>query len=147
MTVGDVVLFLSLMAQLYGPLNFFGTYYRRVLSANTLHIPFHAVHRDAWGAGHGDLHPRGLVEGGGMHEVVSTTQYTNLADIMSKRHVLHDLARGQRSTWCVHCRYASRASQGQHWTRGVVEQPWKPEHTHTYIIAHDKLPCTRIARI
>ncbi|KAF6263960.1 hypothetical protein COO60DRAFT_265125 [Scenedesmus sp. NREL 46B-D3] len=28
MTVGDTVLFLTLMAQLYGPLNFFGTYYR-----------------------------------------------------------------------------------------------------------------------
>ena len=27
-SVGDVVLFLTLMAQLYGPLNFFGTYYR-----------------------------------------------------------------------------------------------------------------------
>jgi ABC-type transport system involved in Fe-S cluster assembly fused permease/ATPase subunit len=28
LTVGDAVLFLSLMAQLYGPLNWFGSYYR-----------------------------------------------------------------------------------------------------------------------
>lgn len=28
LTVGDTVLFLTMMAQLYGPLNFFGTYYR-----------------------------------------------------------------------------------------------------------------------
>ncbi|GIL87517.1 hypothetical protein Vretimale_1580 [Volvox reticuliferus] len=30
LTVGDTVLFLSLMAQLYGPLNFFGSYYRTI---------------------------------------------------------------------------------------------------------------------
>ncbi|KXZ45248.1 hypothetical protein GPECTOR_56g344 [Gonium pectorale] len=30
LTVGDAVLFLSLMAQLYGPLNFFGSYYRTI---------------------------------------------------------------------------------------------------------------------
>mgnify|MGYP001807331395 CR=1 FL=1 len=30
LTVGDSVLFLSLMAQLYGPLNFFGSYYRTI---------------------------------------------------------------------------------------------------------------------
>ncbi|GFH15578.1 mitochondrial half-size ABC transporter, membrane protein [Haematococcus lacustris] len=30
LTVGDVVLFLSLMAQLYGPLNWFGAYYRTI---------------------------------------------------------------------------------------------------------------------
>lgn len=28
LTVGDTVLFLTMMAQLYAPLNFFGTYYR-----------------------------------------------------------------------------------------------------------------------
>eukprot|EP00201_Polytomella_parva_P019082 CAMPEP_0175051040 /NCGR_PEP_ID=MMETSP0052_2-20121109/7575_1 /TAXON_ID=51329 ORGANISM="Polytomella parva, Strain SAG 63-3" /NCGR_SAMPLE_ID=MMETSP0052_2 /ASSEMBLY_ACC=CAM_ASM_000194 /LENGTH=815 /DNA_ID=CAMNT_0016315273 /DNA_START=575 /DNA_END=3023 /DNA_ORIENTATION=- len=30
LTVGDTVLFLSLMSQLYGPLNFFGSYYRTI---------------------------------------------------------------------------------------------------------------------
>ena len=28
LTVGDTVLFLTIMQQLYGPLNYFGTYYR-----------------------------------------------------------------------------------------------------------------------
>ena len=30
LTVGDLVLFLSLMGQLYGPLNYFASLYRRV---------------------------------------------------------------------------------------------------------------------
>jgi ABC-type transport system involved in Fe-S cluster assembly fused permease/ATPase subunit len=30
LTVGDAVLFLTLMSQIYGPLNFFGSYYRQI---------------------------------------------------------------------------------------------------------------------
>ena len=30
LSVGDIVLFLSLMTQLYAPLNFFGSYYRTI---------------------------------------------------------------------------------------------------------------------
>lgn len=38
LTVGDVVLFLSLMTQLYGPLNWFGTYYRTIQQVRSMHM-------------------------------------------------------------------------------------------------------------
>jgi ABC-type multidrug transport system fused ATPase/permease subunit len=47
LTVGDAVLFLSLMAQLVAPLSFFGSYYRQVMGGRGVDLPAGSV-RDGW---------------------------------------------------------------------------------------------------